>query len=218
MRLGVANDVTCRRPIAPLSRVVAVALLLAALVLSACGKKGDPLPPLRNVPLTISDLTVSQQGHQILLDMGYPSTTVSGMVLGGIDAAELVVLTKPAPPPPAEGEDPRPLPSADAREMEAAGQSLVSLRGAELSSAVVGDRLQIRLPLADPLPAEPVVNIFAVRTVKGDETSAVSNRVSLVPITPPGGAQQSGGAGAGGRYRAIVGLGRGYPRLRRLPA
>ena len=168
-----------------------IALALTASVLAnACGKKGDPLPPLRNIPLTTTDLTVSQQGRQILLDMAYPATTISGMALGGIDAVELVELVKPAPPAPVPAEDaedaePAPLPSADAREMEGAGSTLLTLRGSELAAAVVGDRLQIRLPLAEPLPAEPVANIFAVRTVKGDEISAISNRVSLVPIAPP---------------------------------
>ncbi len=200
--------------------MLAALALAAALLLTACGKKGDPLPPLRNIPLTTTDLTVSQQGRQILLDMAYPSTTVSGLALGGIDALELFMLTKPVPPAPpepapppaleaeveadaaeatedtdatettdaveeAESPKPPPLPSADAREMEGAGQSLLTLRGTELSSAVVGDRLQIRLPLAEPLPAEPVVNIFAARTFKGDEVSAFSNRVSLVPVAPP---------------------------------
>ncbi len=163
-----------------------VALLLAATVtLVACGKKGDPLPPLRNVPLGTKDLTVRQQGRQILLDMAYPATTVSGMTLGGIDAVELLELIKPVPPAPTEGEEPAPLPSAEAREIKAAARTLLTLSGAELTAAVVGDRIQLRLPLAEPLPAEPMANIFAVRTIKGDETSTVSNRVTLVPISPP---------------------------------
>ncbi len=198
--------------LAPTLRTAAYCLLLLAVAASGCGKKGDPLPPLRNIPLTTGDLSVSQQGRQILFDMAYPSTTVSGMTLGGIDAVELLELVKPLPPgwqpaavptpedeveeapsPPAEDEEeasppaekPIPLPSADAREIEAAAGTLLTLRGAELTAAVVGDRIQIRLPLADPLPAEPLANIFAVRTVKGDETSAISNRVTLVPTEPP---------------------------------
>ncbi|MCP3963160.1 MAG: hypothetical protein GY719_35420 [bacterium] len=170
-------------PVRPATSLTA-ALLVAGLILPllACGKKGNPLPPLRNIPLTTSDLEVRQQGRQILLDMAYPSVTVSGMTLGGIDSVELQQLIKPAP----SAADPAvPLPSADAREFEAGAQSLLTLRGTELAAAVVGDRIQFRLPLAEDLPAEPVANIFAVRTSKGDETSSVSNRVTLVPTEPP---------------------------------
>ena len=52
----------------PLS-VAVLGVLLFTLVLGACGKKGDPLPPLRTVPLQTKDLTVSQQGSAIFLEM-----------------------------------------------------------------------------------------------------------------------------------------------------
>ncbi len=179
----------CRRVRGPQrpSGVALATLMLAGIVIAAsgCGKKGDPLPPLRSIPLTTNDLEVRQQGRQILLDMAYPSTTMSGLTLGGIDAVELLELVKPVPPPVAGSEEPLPLPSAEAREVEAGARALLTLRGSELTAAVVGDRIQIRLPLAESLPAEPLANIFAVRTIKGAETSAVSNRVTLVPIEPP---------------------------------
>ena len=50
---------------------------------------------------------------------------------------------------------------------------------------MTGDRIRFQLPLADPLPAEPTANIFAVRTQKGEETSRLSNRVTLIPVEPP---------------------------------
>ena len=168
------------------SRVVlALLVVVIAFAVSGCGKKGDPLPPLRNIPLPTKDLEVRQQGRQILLDMTYPATTVSGMTLGGIDAVELLELVKRVPPAAGESDEPGPLPSAEPREFVAGARTLLTLSGAELTAAVVGDRIQIRLPLAEALPAEPMANIFAVRTVKGDEPSAISNRVTLVPIEPP---------------------------------
>lgn len=165
---------------ANLLRRISVLVLAAVLGLQivGCGKKGVPLPPLRNVPATTSDLGIGQQGKNILLDMGYPATTVNGMTLGGIDAVEVYLLTKPAP----EGSD---APTADADELEADGLQLLTLRGTELQSSIVGDRIQWRLPLEDPLPEERTANIFAVRTVKGDEVSAFSNRAVLVPLAPP---------------------------------
>ena len=180
-----------------LRNVPAFAVLCAlTLAASGCGKKGDPQPPLSLAPLATTDLQVRQQGRSILLDMAYPVVTRGGLTLNGIDAVELLQLIKPAPgismvPDAAaekdaeEGAKPVRLPTADAREFEAGADVLLTLRGTELSAAIVGDRLQFRLPMADDLPEEPVANIFGVRTIKGAETSRISNRVTLVPIEPP---------------------------------
>ena len=172
-----------------------VALLCTLLpVVGGCGKKGDPLPPLSLAPLTTNDLQVRQQGRFILLDMAYPVVTLGGMSLGGIDAVEILELVKPAPgfsmeldkdKEPDPDAKPKRLPSADAPEFEAGADVLLTLRGAELNSAVVGDRLQFQIPLAEALPEEPMANIFGVRTLKGEEVSRISNRVTLIPIEPP---------------------------------
>ncbi len=163
----------------PLSKLSGLSLLLLASVSAAgCGLKGDPQPPLSTLPAKTQDLAVRQQGSWILFDMGYPQTTAGGMTLGGIDAVELLGMVKPLL---AEGE----LPTLDARELEAAAETLLTLRGDELAAAVTGDRLQFRLPLAEELPEEPVANVFAVRTKKGGDISAISNLVPLVPIAPP---------------------------------
>ncbi len=160
-------------------------LVAALLPLAACGKKGDPLPPLRTIPLPTTDLTVRQQGRLILFDLGYPTVTVAGLALDGIDALELYVMTKPLPAGAPPG---TPWPSAEPAEFEAAGKVLQRFSGADLQAAVAGDRLQFQLPLASPLPAEPTATIYAVRAVKGTETSGYSNRVTLVarePMAPP---------------------------------
>lgn len=157
----------------------------AALLFAGCGKKGDPLPPLRSIPLPTTDLSVRQQGRLILFDLAYPTVTVGGLALDGIDALELYVMTKPLPPDAAPG---APWPSAEQAEFDAAGKLLQKFSGADLQSAVAGDRLQFQLPLASPLPATPVATIYAVRAVKGNETSGYSNRVTLVarePMAPP---------------------------------
>lgn len=150
------------------------------LLLTACGKRGAPMPPLRVTPLQVSDFELRQQGKVLFFEFTYPSTTVSGLALGGIDTVELLELVKPV-----TGDTSEELPRVDAREFEAAAQSLLTLRGSELNSAVTGDRIQFRLPLAEEGPEEPVASFFAVRTSKGDEVSALSNRVGLVATAPP---------------------------------
>ncbi|MDA8018951.1 MAG: hypothetical protein MPN21_16035 [Thermoanaerobaculia bacterium] len=155
-----------------------ILLLLSSLLLPlvACGKKGPPLPPIRVIPIQIQDLALRQQGSLMMLDMAYPTTTVAGTSLGGIDSVELWVLTKPLG---AEGE----APSAEPAEFVAGAEQLMALRGSELQSAIVGSRIQIRLPLE--MPEQETGDIFAVRTLKGEEVSRFSNRVTLVPTEPP---------------------------------
>ena len=153
-------------------------LMVLGLTTAGCGKKGPPLPPLRNMPAATKDLKISQQGGQMLFEMTYPATTVNGLALGGIDSVELHLLTKPADPD-------APPPTAEPAEMEVGGELLLTLLGTDLQSSIVGNRIQFRLPLEDPLPEEPTANIFAVRTTKGSEVSVFSNRAVLVPQEPP---------------------------------
>ncbi|MEE8523571.1 MAG: fibronectin type III domain-containing protein [Thermoanaerobaculia bacterium] len=159
------------------SGIALLAVLAAAFGLAGCGLKGDPQPPLSTVPIRTQDFGLRQQGTWILFEMGYPQTTAGGMVLGGIDAVELLQQVKPAP-----GGQP---PTLDVREFEVTAEELLTLSGAELAAAVTGDRIQFRLPLSEDLPQETTANIFGVRTVKGDEASAISNLVPISPVEPP---------------------------------
>jgi hypothetical protein len=173
-----------RRPTSVPARGTALAALIPALLpvlltglaLGACGKKGPPLPPLRAIPAAITDLSLRQQGSLLFLEMGYPATTTAGMALGGVDTVELWVLTKPLA---AGGE----APSAEPQEFQAGARPFMTLRGSELQSAIVGNRIQVRLPVT--VPDQPVADIYAVRTTKAEEISAYSNRVALVAAPPP---------------------------------
>jgi hypothetical protein len=160
------------------TRRVALLLLFAtAVTFAGCGKKGDPLPPLRDIPLKTADLALRQQGNLILFEMAYPSVTIAGLPLGGIEGVELFQLIKPAP----EGV----APVADPLEVEGQAEVLLTLRGAELGAAIIGDRIQFRIPLQEELPEEPAAHVFSVRTLKADEVSDFSNLVTLVPRQPP---------------------------------
>ena len=77
---------------------LAAGLLALGLPLAGCGKKGDPLPPLRPVPARTEGLTVRQRGLELILELPYPKVTAAGMALPSLDRVELYEVTRIAPP------------------------------------------------------------------------------------------------------------------------
>lgn len=68
----------------------ALALAAAALVASAaCGKKGNPLPPLRPVPARVSDLTVRRTAAGIELHLTIPSGNTDGTTPPAVERVEI---------------------------------------------------------------------------------------------------------------------------------
>ena len=161
------------------------ATMLATLVLTACGKKGEPLPPLSIVPLATTDLALRQQGQFVLFDLPYPTTTVGGLSLGGIDAVELSQLTVPAPEETDDVADGGGDLDVDPREFEAQAEVALTLRGAELAAAISGDRIQFRVPAPGAIADGSEAHVFAIKTFKAGDGSSFSNRVALIPHEPP---------------------------------
>lgn len=189
------------RRINPVSRRGAAPLALAATVLTvlplaSCGRKGDPLPPLRQVPIAARDLSIHQQGNTLIFRLSYPLTTTSGGRLPGIDQLEIFDLVTHASLDAAR--------TMDRRAYQPTASRFVAIEGAELDSAIVGDRIEARIGLdaatlaAMPTPAappeeeleqpeateaapRPTVHIFAVRTRStSGELSDLSNLVPIV--------------------------------------
>src|SRR5690242_9161956 len=50
----------------------------------ACGKRGDPKPPVPMIPQATSDLVVTQRGPHVVLAWSYPALTTAGKQLGPI--------------------------------------------------------------------------------------------------------------------------------------
>lgn len=170
-----------------LRRCAAVlALLLGALV--ACGKQGDPLPPLRAVPAKTQDLKARQQGTRILLDFTYPKTTPAGMALDGISKIEVYEAEQPAP---REGTAP---PALDPRSFTASAALKQTLETADVGAATFGDRILLALPLPEAEGAAGApgkTHYYGVRTVgKSGDRSELSNLAVLVTKAPPAPPQQ----------------------------
>ncbi len=66
-----------------------IAFVALAIVSVQCGKKGPPKPPPSKIPSPIADLRVQQRGMEMLLRMGYPTTTIGGLPLETVQAIEV---------------------------------------------------------------------------------------------------------------------------------
>ncbi len=157
------------------------ALLALGLLLSTgCGKKGEPLPPLRYVPQAASDLAARQRGGELVLRMPYPKLATNGYKLPGLASVEVYQLVLPAD---AAGK----APAVDARQFEPAAKLIRSLRGADLQAATLGDRLEVHLPVPAAEAGAPRTSLtFAVRYLATTgERSVLSNLAQVVPIGAP---------------------------------
>jgi len=72
-----------------IARGTRVAIVCALLVMSACGKRGNPLPPLRPVPARVADLAARRVDTRVELSFTIPSTNADGSTPVVIDRVEI---------------------------------------------------------------------------------------------------------------------------------
>ena len=165
----------------PHTRNAMLSTCFVALALVACGKKGDPLPPLSLAPPPASDFALAQRGGILFAEFAYPDRTASGLALPGLEAVELWRVDEP---PSATPIAQRPLPTA--REFTGLARLALRVTGSELTSSVQGDRIAVRLPGAATLDAALGRAVYAAKTVaEGGDRSGFSNLVGFVPIASP---------------------------------
>src|SRR5919108_3497367 len=68
-------------------------LLIVALTAGGCGKKGDPLAPLRLVPSAVTELSVRQVGNEVQLKFLLPTTNLNGPGRIDLDRIEIYAMT-----------------------------------------------------------------------------------------------------------------------------
>jgi hypothetical protein len=185
---------------APVKRLGAVCLLL----LVACGKRGDPHPPIPVIPQTTSDLVVTQRGARVILSWAYPSLSTAGRNLGAVRRVVVYRYLEPLPAT-APGRDPNALlpgdidttlpgpvalfakvPPMTPAQFNKLKDRLDSIEGASLGPATVGARLAYEdAPPFHSQDGRPIRATYAVvtetQTAKGD----LSNLVAIVPIDVP---------------------------------
>ncbi|HET7435365.1 MAG TPA: hypothetical protein VFN10_11720 [Thermoanaerobaculia bacterium] len=180
--------------------------LLALLVVAAvaCGKRGDPRPPVPVIPQATSDLVVTQRGGKVVLSWSYPSLTTAGRSLPGVRSVSVFRYVEDQPVAPA-GRDPntmlpgdtdptvpRPiaefarLPQVTQAQFARLGTRLDSIDKANLPAATAGAKLLYEdTPPFHTTDGRAVRVTYAVVTEGDTAHSDYSNLATIVPLDVP---------------------------------
>jgi hypothetical protein len=173
-----------------------VAALVVLLV--ACGKRGDPRPPVPVIPQATSDLAVTQRADHVILSWSYPSLTTAGRSLTDIrrisvyryvEELPVSAVGENAPMQPAEPSVPQPValfakvPTLPKAQFEKLATRVDSIEKASLGSATTGARLfYTDTPPMRATDGRPVRVTYAVVTESASARSEASNLAILVPL------------------------------------
>jgi hypothetical protein len=187
-------------------RVLFVLFFLAA---AACGKRGDPKPPVPVIPQATSDLVVTQRADKVLLSWSYPAMTTAGKSLTEIRRISVFRYVEELPVAPG-GRDPKTLQPGEVDPTEPQPVALFarvptlpqaqfvklstrvdSIEKANLGTATAGARLLFTdSPPLLSTDNRPVRLTYAVVTEGTTARSAPSNLAIIVPLpvgVPPAG-------------------------------
>jgi len=176
----------------------------AVLALYACGKRGDPRPPIPIIPKATSDLVVTQRGSKVILTWSYPSLSTSGKTLQDLRRVVVYRVTEELPVPQA-GRDPNailpgdvdvmaPKPIAQFAKIPGIGPSqftklrdrVDSIESANLPAATSGAHLLYEdAPQFHTRDGRPVRLTYAVVSEGSAAKSDLSNLASIVPLDVP---------------------------------
>jgi hypothetical protein len=182
----------------PMKRAAAALVALTMLVI-ACGKRGDPRPPVPVIPKATSDLVVTQRGPKLVLSWSYPSLTTAGANLRHIRHVVIyryvenlpVPSAAGNPAPPAEIDLSRPrehalfskVPLLSPTQFMRLREKVESIDEANLAGATVGSRLFYEdTPPLRTADNRPVRITYAVTTEGETGKSDLSNLAAVVPL------------------------------------
>jgi hypothetical protein len=174
-----------------ISKRISLLFLLPLILVTGCGRKLAPEPPLQVLPARVEPVRLSQEGSDVVLRFPYPSKTNAGETLTNLTGAtvyrELIGAR--------EGQKPPEMPAETAqREREEKGfraraETIQKLTRAELDALAVGADVVVRDPLV-PLFREGRLGRVFLRygvTVTRDrkKVSELSPLVAVLPQVPP---------------------------------
>jgi len=182
--------------------------LLFVITLVACGKRGDPRPPVPVIPAATTDLVVTQQADRVLLSWSYPALSTAGRSLTGVRRISIYRYEEELPVSPG-GRDPRTLrpgdvdttepqpivlfskiPTIAEAQFSRLSKKLESIDKANLADATVGSRLLYTdTPPFRSSDGRPIRLTYAVVTEGEEARSQPSNLAIIIPLpvgVPPG--------------------------------
>ncbi|HEX6640953.1 MAG TPA: hypothetical protein VF215_07555, partial [Thermoanaerobaculia bacterium] len=167
----------------------------------ACGKRGDPRPPVPVIPKPTSDLVVTQRADQVILSWSYPSLTTAGRALTDIRRISVFRYVEELPaggvglnttaiqPGDAEASVPQPvalfakIPTLPQAQFIKLSHRLDSIEKANLTSATAGSKLVFSdKPSFRAADGRPVRVTYAVMTEGATARSEMSNLAIIVPL------------------------------------
>ncbi|HJQ40626.1 MAG TPA: hypothetical protein VKB93_26070 [Thermoanaerobaculia bacterium] len=180
-----------------------VLLVLVVLSVFACGKRGDPKPPVPVIPQATTDLLLTQRAGKVLLSWSYPSLTTAGKSLTDIRRITIYRYVEELPVPPAgkladvDTTEPQPIalfskvPTLPQAQFVKLSTKVDSIEKANLGSVTAGSRLLYTdSPPLRATDGRPVRLTYAVVTEGSTARSAPSNLAIVVPLpvgVPPAG-------------------------------
>jgi len=182
-------------------RLVAVLVILFA---AACGKRGDPKPPVPIIPKATSDLVVTQRGTHLLLAWSYPSLTTAGKSLSKFSRVIVYRYLEPLPVAPT-GRDPNAIlpgdidptipseiaqfskvPALAPPQFAKLRERIDSIEGANLPASTAGSKLTYEdAPAFRSKDGRPVRVTYSVVTEGIGAKSDLSNLATIVPVDVP---------------------------------
>ena len=203
----------CSLESATVRRLLGVVVIIAV---AACGKRGDPKPPVPIIPQATSDLVVTQRANKVILSWSYPALTTTGRGLKDIQRITILRYVEQLPPAPG-GRDPNSIlpgdidptipravamfskvPTIAQAQFVKLSTKVDSIEKANLASATAGSRLIYDdTPPIRSTDGNPVRLTYAVVTEGEIARSQPSNLATIVPLAvalPPGSVAASASA------------------------
>ena len=179
-------------------------LALVFILLAACGKRGDPKPPVPIIPKATSDLVVTQRGTHLMLAWSYPSLTTAGKSLPKFARVVVYRYVEPLPVSPT-GRDPNAIlpgdidptipqeiaqfskvPALGPAQFNKLKEKVDSIEGASLPAATAGSKLTYEdAPALRSKDGRPVRLTYSVVTEGIGGKSDLSNLAVIVPVDVP---------------------------------